>query len=116
MDTMTDCTKAPTVAVRWRPTELAWGLAHPEVHGLGDALNGRIKAPDEPTPGYITDDVRETYIIVASEAQIWNAVAEVNEWLAERPNGSEPDADGFQKALAYRLCTADEGDHDDGTA
>lgn len=116
MNTMTDSPKATTAAVRWRPTELAWGLAHPQVHGLGDVLNGRIKAPDEPTPGYVTDDVRETYLIVASEDRLSNAVAQVNEWLAERPNGSEPDADGFQKALAFRRRTADEGDHDDDTA
>ena len=100
MGTMTDSTNVPiNVTVRWRPSELKWGLGHAEVHGLGDVLNGRIKAPFEPPPGYITDDDRETYIIVASEEQIGDAVVAVNDWLAVRPNGSEPDADGFQKAL-----------------
>lgn len=107
---MTDGANVPPVAVRWRPNELKWGLAHPEVHGLGDALNGRIKAPVEPPPGYVTDDDRETYMIVASEDQIEDAVGEVNEWLADRPNGAEPHAHGFQKALADRQRTETDDD------
>ncbi|TXI56891.1 hypothetical protein [Mycolicibacter arupensis] len=98
------------MAVRWRPGELKWGLAHPEVHGLGDALNGRIKAPFEPPPGYVTDDDRETYLIVASDDQLDDAQYEVDQWVSNRPNGSEPDADGFQKAFAHRPRTDDTDD------
>lgn len=100
--TADDGTNVLTVTVRWRPSELQWGLAHPEVHGLGDVLNDRIKAPLEPTPGYVTDDDRETYIIVASDDQLDDASYEVNEWVSDHPIGSELDADGFQKAFAHR--------------
>jgi len=107
--------------VRWRPSELAWGLAHSGVHGLGDALEKRIAAPshdagsgnDVNELATVIEDDRETFIIAASQDEIWHAIAEVNEWIAERRHGTEMDADGFQKALAIPPRGPDGGDHDD---
>jgi len=118
---MTDSEKVRPVAARWRPSALLWGLAHPEVHGLGTALENRIAAPtdDERSQDDLDElatrieDARETYIINASQDQIWYAIQEVNEWIADRPHGTEMDADDFQKALAFPPRRSDGGDHDD---
>src|ERR1700739_1575028 len=99
MVVMTDADKVPSVSVRWRPSELAWGFARPDVHGLGAALENRIAAPtdDEDSEDVLDElatrieDDRETYIIAASRDQIWDAIAEVNEWIAQRPHGTEMD-------------------------
>jgi hypothetical protein len=109
--------KPRAITVRWSPSALAWGLAHPEVHGLGEALANRVKAPsaaEESVDGdalatHIEDD-RETYIINASESQIGHAQAEVNHWIADRPHGTEFDADDFQKAFVYRRDAPEGGD------
>jgi hypothetical protein len=47
MVVMTDGDKVPSVSVRWRPSELAWGLAHADVQGLGPVLENRIAAPTD---------------------------------------------------------------------
>jgi hypothetical protein len=56
-----------------------------------------------------------TYILSATQDQIWDAIVKVNEWIAERsPSDMEAiDADGFQKALAVPPPRPDGGDHDD---
>jgi hypothetical protein len=96
-------------AVRWRPSELAWGLAHADVHGLGDELEGRISSATDLVGD--EDDDRETYIITATETKIWDAIVAVNGWIGDRPQG-EYEADGFQKALAFAPRGPEGGAHD----
>ena len=57
------------------------------------------------------DDDRQTYIVTATEAKIWDAIVAVNGWIGDRPQG-EYAADGFQKALAFPPRKPDGGAHD----
>ena len=99
-------------AVRWRPSELAWGLGHADVHGLGDELERRIPSATDTGDDEGEIDARQTFIITATESKISDAIVAVNGWIGDRPQG-EYEADGFQKALAFLPRKPDGGAHDD---
>ena len=85
--------------VRWRRDELAWGQANADIHGLGEELKNLT--PADPDRG---NDDEQVYIISATEEKLADAVARVNDWLAERPqDASTAPSHGFQRALSVPL-------------
>lgn len=94
--------------VRWTRSELAWGRANPDVHGLGAELD-KLTDPGTDEGG----DAEQTYIITATEDKIAEAVTRVNDWLADRPQSSATAAaHGFQRALSIPPRGPEGGEHD----
>ncbi|GAT08069.1 hypothetical protein H7I77_13410 [Mycolicibacterium novocastrense] len=80
--------------VRWTRDELAWGQANAEIHSLGEELKNLT--PADPERG--DDD-----LISATDEKFADAVVRVNEYLADLPQGADPAAHGFQRALSIPL-------------
>ncbi|OBC07571.1 hypothetical protein A5784_08480 [Mycobacterium sp. 852013-50091_SCH5140682] len=94
--------------VRWRRSELAWGLANIDIHGLGEPLE-RLTLPAVDPAG----DEAQTYIITVSAEEVEDAVFRVNDWLADRPQSAATDAPhGFQRALSIPPRGPEGGLHD----
>ena len=94
--------------VRWTRSELAWGRANPDVHGLREELD-KLTDPGTDEGG----DVEETYIITTTQDKIDEAVGRVNDWLADRSQSSATAAaHGFQRALSIPPRGPEGGEHD----
>lgn len=93
--------------VRWTRSELAWGRANPDVHGLVEELD-KLTDPGTDEGG----DAKQTYIISATEDKISEAVTRVNDYIAELPQGAATAADGFQRALSMPPRGPEGGEHD----